>query len=57
MPPRRRLVAPLLLFSAVLAPSEASGQSGRDETTLPLVYVFSLDGLDGDRVDEGRAPF
>jgi hypothetical protein len=37
---------------AVLAAAPASAATQR-----PIVYVVVIDGLDGDRVDEGKAPF
>ncbi len=56
------MFARLLLSAAVLAalvlPAAAGAQGApADVTSKPLVYVFVLDGLDGDRVDQGRAPF
>jgi hypothetical protein len=42
---------------AVPASAAAQAQAPVDETALPLVYVFVVDGLDGDRVDLGQAPF
>ena len=53
-----RLARPLLAAlcaSAVLAAPAAAAPA--DDPSLPLVYVFSLDGLDGDRLDRGSAPF
>lgn len=48
----RLLLLPLALL--LLAPAAASAQSFAEN---PLVYVFVVDGLDGDRVDQGRAPY
>lgn len=50
----RTLAAALLAVGALAAPAAAAPA---DDPSLPLVYVFSLDGLDGDRLDQGRAPF
>jgi predicted AlkP superfamily pyrophosphatase or phosphodiesterase len=50
-----RLLPPLVVLLALLAPT-AEAQVA-DDPSLPLVYVFSLDGMDGDRVDQGKAPF
>ncbi len=50
----------LLVLAALLAlPAGASAQAQApaDDPALPLVYVFVVDGLDGDRVDMGQAPF
>lgn len=48
----RRLL-PLLAMAAVLGlPAYAPAATPR-----PIVYVVVMDGLDGDRVDEGGAPF
>ena len=53
----RHLPSLLLLLAALgLLPAAASAQSPADPGG-PLVYVFVLDGLDGDRVDRGGAPF
>jgi len=49
----RLLLLPLVLL--LLAPTAASAQQSFADG--PLVYVFVVDGLDGDRVDQGRAPF
>ncbi len=46
--------------SPVMATSTASGLSARAAVTskaTPLVYIFVLDGLDGDQYDSGRLPF
>jgi hypothetical protein len=42
------IAAAILSVSAVPAPAA---------TQRPIVYVVVVDGLDGDRVDEGKAPF
>ncbi|MDQ4041326.1 MAG: alkaline phosphatase family protein, partial [Actinomycetota bacterium] len=49
-----RLSVPLLacLVVLLLVPAVAPAATPR-----PLVYVVVLDALDGDRIDEGRAPF
>jgi len=50
--------AALAVLLAVAAPAQQQGAPApADDPASPLVYVFSLDGLDGDRVDQGRAPF
>lgn len=49
------LVASAALLAAAL-PAAATAQQP-DDAGGRLVYVFSIDGLDGDRVDQGRAPF
>ena len=49
----RLLLLPFALL--LLAPSAASAQTAFADG--PLVYVFVIDGLDGDRVDQGRAPY
>jgi predicted AlkP superfamily pyrophosphatase or phosphodiesterase len=49
---RRALVALALLATSVALPSGAHAATPR-----PLVYVVVVDGLDGDRVDDGKAPF
>ena len=46
--PRAVLVA--LVALCVAAPAAGA-------TERPLVYVVVLDGLDGDRVEAGKAPF
>jgi hypothetical protein len=51
---RRALLA--AACAALLGAPAAAAQAPRDHGG-PLVYVFVLDGLDGDRVDQGRAPF
>ncbi len=45
----------LALVLLLLAPGAASAQESFADG--PLVYVFVVDGLDGDRVDQGRAPY
>ena len=40
------------LLLGLALPASAGAQTGS-----PLVYVFVIDGLDGDRVDAGGAPF
>ena len=47
---RRLVTLAALLSLAVAAPAHA-------KTERPLVYVVVVDGLDGDRVDAGDAPF
>lgn len=49
MLPRALLLA-LFGLALVAAPARAAAPA-------PLVYVFVIDGLDGDSVDEGKAPF
>jgi hypothetical protein len=44
----RGLFAGVLL--ALVAPAVASAER-------PIVYAVVIDGLDGDRVDQGKAPF
>ena len=46
----RLLLLPLLLLAASASPAAAQTDQP------PLVYVFVIDGLDGDRVDSGQAP-
>ena len=41
------------LLAALTAPALASAQSAE----RPMVYVITIDGVDGDRVDAGGAPF
>lgn len=53
MLPRAPLTLLVVLALAGLFPALATAQASE----RPLVYVFVLDGLDGDRVDSGRAPF
>lgn len=48
---RRLLLATLASLALPAAALAAPADNGR-----PLVYVFSLDGLDGDLVDDGAAP-
>jgi predicted AlkP superfamily pyrophosphatase or phosphodiesterase len=52
--PMRRLLALGLLL---LAPSPAAAQAPADDPSKPLVYVFSLDGFDRDRLENGTAPY
>ena len=58
-----RLLLPVaaLLAAAVTAASggaQSPPPAVADDPAKPLVYVFSLDALDGDRaIDQGRAPF
>lgn len=47
----------LLLPSALLLLVPTSAVAQESFADGPLVYVFVVDGLDGDRVDQGRAPF
>lgn len=53
----RALAVLLLAFAAAPAGAAAQAQAPVDDPALPLVYVFVVDGLDGDRVDMGQAPF
>jgi len=46
----------LVALAALLALPAAAQAAPRDDGG-PLVYVMVLDGLDGDRVDQGRAPY
>jgi len=46
-----RLLSIVALLGALIAPAAAQADDP------PLVYVFTLDGLDGDKVDAGNAPF
>jgi len=48
---RRGLILGLILAALVPA-AQAQGAAPR-----PIVYAVVIDGLDGDRVDEGKAPF
>jgi len=50
----RRIILPFALSLALLAAPAAQAQTPQPN---PLVYVFALDGLDGDAVDAGNAPF
>ena len=50
-------IAALALLALAVAPAAARGQAPADDPAQPLVYVISIDGLDGDRVDAGKAPF
>lgn len=53
MPPRLAIaIVAALLTAAALPASSAAALTER-----PLVYVVTIDGLDGDTVDEGKAPF
>jgi hypothetical protein len=56
VPPRLPLLAALCAL-LVPAADPAVAQPPVADPGGRLVYVFSLDGLDGDRVDQGRAPF
>jgi hypothetical protein len=53
----RVLLALLAAAAWLCLPAVATAQQPVADAGGPLVYVFSLDGLDGDRVDAGRAPF
>src|SRR3712207_4165776 len=54
--PRSALLLAALALAA--APSAAAAQTQPlDDPSRPLVFVISLDGLDGDRLDAGKAPF
>jgi predicted AlkP superfamily pyrophosphatase or phosphodiesterase len=62
MPRSVRLALPALAVAAAAALAATGGAQEAaapvaDDPATPLVYVFSVDGLDGDRVDQGRAPF
>jgi predicted AlkP superfamily pyrophosphatase or phosphodiesterase len=57
MPHVPRLLPALLALTALAAPATAPAQQPVADPGGPLVYVFSLDGLDGDRVDAGKAPY
>lgn len=48
----RALTVALALLGAALAHTPAAGARAR-----PIVYVVVLDGLDGDRIEQGKAPF
>jgi len=61
-----RAVRLLLPAAAIVATAVAAATGGAqdaqptvlDDPARPLVYVFSMDALDGDRaIDQGRAPF
>ena len=52
----RHALTPLVLAVLSLAAAPAAAQGPADPGG-PLVYVFVIDGLDGDRVDRGGAPF
>jgi len=47
----------LVLTAAAVALTFGTGSPTASAAERPLVYVFVLDGLDGDRVDLGQAPF
>jgi predicted AlkP superfamily pyrophosphatase or phosphodiesterase len=51
---RGRLIGAVLCIPALLAPA-AAATTGASER--PLVYVVVLDGLERDRVEQGKAPF
>jgi predicted AlkP superfamily pyrophosphatase or phosphodiesterase len=58
----RLLIPAVAVLAAVLATAPGRAQEPApavaDDPSKPLVYVFSLDALDGDRaIDQGRAPF
>ena len=53
----RSVLLMLLALLALPASAAAQAQAPVDDTALPLVYVFVVDGLDGDRIDMGQAPF
>lgn len=72
LPVRRALVLPPLLVVLALVglavgfpparsgpgPATAQQPGATDDATKPLVYVFSIDAMDGDRaIDQGLAPF
>ena len=50
------LLAAVAALAPAALPATAAAQQPADAGGR-LVYVFSVDGLDGDRVDQGRAPF
>jgi hypothetical protein len=50
------LLAAIAVLAGAALPAPATAQQPADDGGR-LVYVFSIDGLDGDRVDQGRAPF
>ena len=54
------VLAVLVLAAAAVAATGRAQQPAAnvaDDPSAPLVYVFSVDALAGDRVDQGRAPF
>lgn len=53
------IAAGLVLGSILLGSASTASAAPRDDRSRPLVYVFVLDGLDGDRVRERRtlAPY
>ena len=53
MPAARIVLAALVSAGALVAVPAATAAL----TERPLVYVVSIDGLDGDAVDQGKAPF
>ena len=53
----RSVLLMLLALLALPASAAAQAQAPVDDTALPLVYVFVLDGLDGDHIDAGHSPF
>jgi len=45
-------------FAATTGGAQEGAPAVTDDAAKPLVYVFSMDALDGDRaIDQGRAPF
>ena len=48
---------PAIVTSVVLALLALPAAAHAQTTASPLVYVFVIDGLDGDRVDSGQTPF
>lgn len=50
-------IAPLLILLAAALAAPASSAAQATDPGGPLVYVFVLDALDGDRVDAGVAPY
>jgi Type I phosphodiesterase / nucleotide pyrophosphatase len=55
-PPRSASLLAVLALAALPATASAQAQP-LDDPARPLVFVLSLDGLDGDRLDAGKAPF
>jgi hypothetical protein len=53
----KRLAAAITALAALVACAPASAQQPVDSGSGPLVYVFVLDGLEGDHVDQGKAPY
>ncbi len=43
--------------SSAGVPQEVSARAAVASSSKPLVYIFVLDGLDGDQYDKGRLPF